>query len=164
MITAKFGGERAIPFVFIIVIAVCIAFFTIGTRKDPSARRRLIPKWEPPDDTTSGTLNYESPATRAIQRKPTATGLQFFAGVAAYVLSMIFMAIVLNSGLIGNLLAIEPSSFFLPMLIATLIGLAVASFWLRTRYNWSAFLPGVLLGIALTCLVPIGILIVTCGR
>jgi hypothetical protein len=44
-----------------------------------------------------------------------------------------------------------------------LSAVAGLSLWLRIKYGWRGFIPGVLLGFGLTCLVPIGIVAVVCG-
>jgi len=46
---------------------------------------------------------------------------------------------------------------------AMLICLGGLAVWLRLRFRWRGFLPGVLVGFGLTCLVPIGIVAVICG-
>jgi len=49
---------------------------------------------------------------------------------------------------------------FIGGVLMLLGGLAV---WLRLRFKWRGFAPGLLLGFGLTCLVPVGIVVVVCG-
>ena len=46
---------------------------------------------------------------------------------------------------------------------AVLVGLVWLCAWVRLRRRWRAFIPGVLIGFGLTCLVPVGIVAVVCG-
>jgi len=45
--------------------------------------------------------------------------------------------------------------------LAVIVGLAA---WVRIKLQWQGFIPGILLGFGLTCLVPIGIITVICGH
>lgn len=44
-----------------------------------------------------------------------------------------------------------------------LVGALAFGVYLRVRHGWRGFLPGMLLGFGLTCLVPVGIVAVVCG-
>ncbi len=44
-----------------------------------------------------------------------------------------------------------------------LAGVAWLGWWQHTRHGWRGFVPGLLLGFLLTCLVPVGIVAVVCG-
>jgi hypothetical protein len=46
---------------------------------------------------------------------------------------------------------------------AVLIGIGALAIWLRLRYRWRGFLPGILIGFGLTCLLPIGIVWAICA-
>jgi len=46
-------------------------------------------------------------------------------------------------------------------ILAVLGGMAL---WLRMRLRWRGFIPGLLLGLGITCLLPVGIIFVICGR
>ncbi len=48
--------------------------------------------------------------------------------------------------------------------VVYLIGLAVLMAWIRIRYEWHGFIPGVLLGFGLTCLLPLGYIAILCGH
>jgi hypothetical protein len=44
------------------------------------------------------------------------------------------------------------------------ISVLVLGLWLRSKYDWRGIVPGLLIGIGLTCLVPVGIAVVLCGH
>lgn len=46
------------------------------------------------------------------------------------------------------------------ILVPGLLGLGI---WLRIARRWRGFLPGLLIGFFVTCLVPVGIVAVVCG-
>lgn len=48
-----------------------------------------------------------------------------------------------------------------PVELLSVLGLTL---WLRTKYDWRGVVPGMLIGVALTCLVPIEIVAVVCSR
>jgi hypothetical protein len=46
-------------------------------------------------------------------------------------------------------------------LLSLVIALAV---WVRLRFEWRGFIPGLLIGFGITCLLPVGIVAVICGH
>ena len=52
-------------------------------------------------------------------------------------------------------------AFIAPVELAAVLAFSI---WLRTNYRWRGFIPGVLIGLGLTCLVPIGIVAVACAN
>ena len=46
-------------------------------------------------------------------------------------------------------------------LLGVVIGLCI---WLRVAYRWTGFVPGVLIGVGVGCLLPVGIVAVICSR
>ena len=72
------------------------------------------------------------------------------------------------AGVVGIIAAAAKSGGASPDLLVPLlsIGLFAAvgiGSWARATLGWRGFIPGMLLGFGLTCLVPIGIVAVVCG-
>jgi hypothetical protein len=50
------------------------------------------------------------------------------------------------------------------LLVALALGLILTlCVYIRTQYKWRGFIPGVLLGSGVTCLLPLGLLAILCG-
>ena len=84
---------------------------------------------------------------------------QFFIGMAvavAVIVGIIFFVDYVSSY----------SGIYAPFLTGSVIFLVlfVYSVYLSRRHGWGGFLPGVLLAMALSCLIPIGIIKMVCGN
>jgi hypothetical protein len=50
------------------------------------------------------------------------------------------------------------------LLVALALGLLLTlCVYIRMQYKWRGFIPGVLLGFGVTCLLPLGLLAILCG-
>ena len=101
-------------------------------------------------------LDYRGPAD-PVQPTPVSAAGQAAIGFVAWVFGLAsWLGVVLGGG--GGQ-ATTPW-WTAAVIVVGLIGLTA---WVAIRYRWTWFLPGVLLGLLLTCLVPWGILAVVCG-
>jgi hypothetical protein len=57
----------------------------------------------------------------------------------------------------------DPTTLLVPVLGVGLVAAVWVGVWVRARFGWRGFIPGMLLGVGLTCLVPVGIVAVVCG-
>lgn len=44
------------------------------------------------------------------------------------------------------------------------VAVLIVGVWLRRKFQWTGFLPGLLLGFGLTCLLPAGLFYAVCGK
>lgn len=85
---------------------------------------------------------------------------QVFAGFGAWIIGIATVIIAATSGHSPSAMAGNPVVLVIGALLVCLGGITI---WLRLRFRWRGFLPGLLIGFALTCLVPAGIVAVICG-
>ncbi len=97
-----------------------------------------------------GTKGYGQPATRGFG--------QFVLGFFFWIFSAA-AAILTFAGLANR----AGNAAFITVGIYLAIVLGVCA-WTSTKLRWRSFIPGVLLGAGLTCLVPVGIVAVICGN
>ena len=50
------------------------------------------------------------------------------------------------------------------ILAGLLSAVIVLSSWLRVAHRWTGFIPGVLIGVGVGCLLPVGVVAVICAR
>lgn len=113
-----------------------------------------------PDEPTTNPppLDYRSPPTTADRWTGPASGqvlLGFLAWLATVAGTCGFAGMAKGANLTGTPAAVVLS---LPV-----IGMLAFGVWLRVHRGWRGFLPGLLLGFGLTCLVPVGVAAVVCG-
>jgi hypothetical protein len=117
---------------------------------DPQNRDRI----PPPVQLDYGRARYPQKSAKA------SAGVQAVAGFGFWVLAVFFAA--------GFLATTRADPFNSPTGItglgAELVLVFAFSIWVRVKYKWRGFIPGVLLGFGLTCLVPIGLVFVICGN
>ena len=101
-------------------------------------------------------LDYRRPVAGS-DRPATPAVVQFLAGVGLWILVLAAAVGVLRAA--GG----RSSDVLIPVVAVTLGGSIALGKVVRWRYNWRGFLPGVLVGVGLTCLVPVGIVVVLCG-
>jgi hypothetical protein len=106
-------------------------------------------------------LDYQRRGAEAYRTK-TPLGVQVFAGFAAWLIGLGFVVQVArtSSGRPFGVSSYNATPF---AIAAALIGAGALAIWLRIRFRWLGFLPGLLIGFGLTCLVPVGILLIICG-
>jgi hypothetical protein len=92
----------------------------------------------------------------------TPLGWQVFAGFAAWVCGLGFVVEAANNRAWGGPFVDQQNAAFCAIAVA-LVGVGALAIWLRLRFRWRGFLPGLLIGFGLTCLVPVGILLMICG-
>ena len=114
--------------------------------------RQPAPPEEPPARRPP-VLGYARPPGHATAAP---SGLQFLAGLLGYATAaggLVFAAANLRFDALGVFFA-----YF-----TGVAALVLGGQWLRHHHGWEAFLPGVFLGIGLTCLVPPVALFFLCG-
>ncbi len=105
-------------------------------------------------------LDYQRPSTGPYQPR-TPLGIQVVAGFAAWIVGIAFVIGIANNRTWGS--PIDSQNATLCAVAFALIGIGTLTIWLRMRYRWRGFLPGLLIGLSLSCLLPIGIILVICG-
>jgi hypothetical protein len=106
-------------------------------------------------------LDYRQRGIDPYQTK-TPLGWQVFAGFAAWLCGLGFVVEAANNRTWGGPFVDRQNAAFSAIAVA-LVGVGALAIWLRLRFRWRGFLPGLLIGFGLTCLVPVGILLVICG-
>jgi hypothetical protein len=125
------------------------------------------------DDRSPEPLVYRTPAA-APGRPATPVVVQTLAGVGTWVLGLAAMFTVMRYGSyfvfqvlwaagVTKLFGIGRNGAYLGLIVAMLAALLGLSMWMGLKLGWRGFMPGVLLGLGLTCLVPVGIVAVVCG-
>jgi hypothetical protein len=103
-------------------------------------------------------LDYARPMQNIVIAR-TSKGMQVFAGFMAWLAAAAVAAIG-----IGFMSSFNPPPFVpVGWLAAVLVGLIFSAIALRRRAGWTTFVPGILLGFAITCIIPVGIAAVICG-
>ena len=92
----------------------------------------------------------------------TPLGVQMLAGFAAWLFGLVFVVEAARDRTWGSPF-IDRQNIVFCALATALVAVGSLAIWLRLRFRWRGFLPGLLIGFGLTCLVPIGILLVICG-
>jgi hypothetical protein len=117
---------------------------------DKDSNQHRPPEYTPP------VLDYNSGKDQPVP--DTSTSGQMLAGFLCWVLAVVatFVMLPAQSGIT------PPDLWWIPP--ALMLGLVIAAcIWTRVKFGWRGFVPGVLIGLGLTCLVPIGIIAVICG-
>jgi len=106
-------------------------------------------------------LPYAARRPRQPYLAMTPLGLQMAAGIVAWLLGVggVWMAAERSANMPG-VNPIEIALWVVGLMLVCLGGVAI---FLRVRYDWRGFIPGLLIGLILTCLIPIGIVSVICG-
>src|SRR5205823_5499980 len=122
----------------------------------PDDRSKLPPPLPPSLPYAPPTLSYRPPYPSS--RASVHPIFQFLLGMASWALGLGLLYLYafwrFNNGNV---------SLFLLLALAILAGALVLAIFLRNRYSWFAFLPGVLLAFALSCLIPVGVLLAVCS-
>ena len=112
----------------------------------------------PPKIPERPTLDYRAPGAEPYKPR-TPFWAQMLAGIVAW---MIGIATVIGAATSSR--GQEMGTNALAWIIGTLlVCIGGITLWLRLRFRWRGFLPGLLIGFGLTCLVPVGIVAVICG-
>jgi hypothetical protein len=82
-------------------------------------------------------------------------------GFAAWVATAASVFVILQGVSGGS--PFEEAIILLVIALA-LVGIVVLCVVMRRKYQWRGFIPGVLLGVALNCLLPLGILAILCAQ
>jgi hypothetical protein len=92
----------------------------------------------------------------------TPLGLQVLAGFGAWTIGIVALIVMVSRDEFQRwpVNGVNATIYFI---VALLIVLSSLACWLRLRFRWRGFLPGVLIALAMTCLVPVGIVAVACG-
>jgi hypothetical protein len=105
-------------------------------------------------------LEYRSPRQERQDSPEPSMGSQIGMGFVAWLGTVTIPFIILfyigMAGLGGRI-------FIYSVMMVALGGLITLCVHVRIRYHWRGFIPGVLLGMGLTCLLPLGILTILCG-
>jgi hypothetical protein len=84
-------------------------------------------------------------------------------GVGQFVLGIVSYAAISGTFLYLGGVAHGGTEGLIASYIAAVLVVLLGGGWLRVRHGWHAFIPGVLTGIAVTCLVPPIAIFVICG-
>jgi len=119
---------------------------------------------EPPPFPHGTPLDYRRPGDEPKYQPRTPFSAQMVAGFVAWVIGVIAV-IVAATNTQGKFAKLAGNSGNATMCVlgGMLICLGGVAVWLRLRFRWRGFLPGLLIGFGLTCLVPVGIVAVICG-
>ena len=164
---SHFGG-LALSVVAGMLIVGGYGVFQIARHHGPVPGTRPMINYPSSPEAFSGqsrTLNYQTPPPGAPDAR-TPVGLQFFLGIVAWVI-----AVALTIGLINDRdvagafqsIGIPQSQSVALLIVGMLIVFGLAAILLQVKFRWRGFVPGMLLGLVLTCLVPVGLVFVICG-
>lgn len=106
-------------------------------------------------------LPYRATRDEPPYQPRTPLGWQIAAGFAAWFLGLIFVIVMANRA--PRWAGMRGEDRVLWLIGAALVGIGGLAIWLRVRFRWRGFLPGLLIGFGLSCLLPIGIVAVICG-
>lgn len=107
-------------------------------------------------------LSYQRPGDEPPYRPRTPVALQVTGGFVAWLTGLGFVVQVARSS-VGRSVGMSGQEEVLAAIGAALVGVGTLAIWLRLRFRWRGFLPGLLIGFGLTCLVPVGLLLIICG-
>lgn len=141
-----------------------------ATAQDPPQTRRS--RREPLDETRltihsnpGGALQYES-----LWNDPNAARtppiLQFLAGLGIWALGVGFTIWTANDATIARIMrsiGLDELTYVMIVIMVLLALIILLAGFLGVRYHWRSFVPGMIMGLVLTCLVPVGIVVVVCG-
>ena len=108
------------------------------------------------DDEGPRPLEYRRPVAGS-DRPATPVAVQPMAGAGVWVL------VVAAAVGVAQMAHSPPPEWLAVMATVALVGPIGLTVVVRDRFDWRGFLPGVLVGIGLTCLVQVGIIVVLCG-
>jgi hypothetical protein len=123
------------------------------------------------DDERDGPSEEEKPVLRPLDyqrlgdekyQTKTPFGIQVLAGFIAWITGLAFV-VEATTGRAWGAPFIDRQDAFYCAIAGALIATGTLAIWLRVRFRWRGFLPGLLLGLGLSCLVPIGIVLIICG-
>jgi len=107
-------------------------------------------------------LDYKRLEAGPYQTK-TPLGVQVLAGFVAWIIGLGFVVMAANNRTWNSPFLDSQNATYAAIAFA-LVGTGSLAIWLRVRYRWRGFLPGLLIGFALSCLLPLGILLIICGN
>jgi hypothetical protein len=85
-------------------------------------------------------------------------------GMGVWVLGVVLVVIAVRDVATARGVLAMPTQQVVTLIIGgAVLAIGGLGLWLRLRFKWRGFIPGLLLGFGLTCLVPIGIVFVICG-
>ncbi len=99
----------------------------------------------------------------SLYQPKTPVPLQFVLGVVAWALALVSFYSI--ASLLGKTHAspFSTNTVWISFAIAA-AGIIVLCVLLHGKYRWTGFIPGVLIGVLLSCLIPVGLFLVLCGR
>jgi hypothetical protein len=106
-------------------------------------------------------LDYQQRGSEKYQPR-TPLGIQVLAGFIAWIAGLLFVFEAAKDRAWGSPFMDSQNAFYCAI-AAALVGVGALTIWLRLRFRWRGFLPGLLLGFGLSCLVPVGIILIICG-
>lgn len=113
----------------------------------------------PPIDPPPAPLDYRGPP-EAKSGPATPVAVQALAGFCCWIAGT---GAVLGIVVSANKAGAEPATLLVPVVSVGLIAAVWMGVWVRARFGWRGFIPGMLIGVGLTCLVPIGFVAIVCG-
>jgi len=121
----------------------------------------LIAGWNVGSPGPPHRLEYRSPREERRGRPEPSMGAQVGMGFVAWLGTVTVLAVLMWAVSTSGVRSLTTIYFLLALAVGVIITLCVH---VRTQYRWRGFIPGVLLGFGVTCLLPLGILTILCGR
>jgi hypothetical protein len=112
---------------------------------------------QPPPLPARETLNYRSAPQKQLYMPMVA---QIAIGFAAWV-AMVVLFIFIGAAASG---AMTQDSDIFALIALGVIAVIIMCALVRGKLGWRGFIPGVLLGFGVTCLLPLGLAVILCGQ